>query len=322
MIDIKRFLLSLLIASNTVSAEESLPDGKQSLAKMAQAMHSLNYQGTVAFLRNGKLEPMQYFHANKSGLEQERLLSLNSPLREIIRDSGEVSCLYKATRHKIIDHRPFEHSFLLDLPQDINTLTPLYDIQLVSQENIAMLPTYVIELKAKDTLRYSRKLWLEKDHFLPLKAVVFNASGNVLEELVFTDLDIKDKLDFADTANKDAKQPPAEHTDFSDAAFTVNQVPAGFEQLYFTRRAMHNSPQPVEHLILGDGLSSVSVYLEHRNDKPNQPSGNPPSAIQAIGTINFFSQSLGDYELTVMGEVPEPTIKLIAEGIRLKPAAP
>jgi sigma-E factor negative regulatory protein RseB len=319
----QRFLLILLLATTTVSAENTLPNGKEILAKMAQAMHSLNYQGTVAFLRNGKLEPMKYFHATQNGLEQERMLSLNSPLREIIRDSGKVSCLFKATQHKLIDNRPFEHSFLLDLPPNLDELEALYSIQVVNQENIAMLPTYVLELKSKDQFRYSRKLWVEKNQSLLLKAEVFDLSGKVLEELVFTELEIKDQLAFVDNNTSEAKRASVTNTtqtNFNAAAFTVNQMPQGFHELFFTRRTMHNVEQPVDHLILGDGLSSVSVYLEHRDNNP--PVKGQENAVQTIGTINFYSQSIGTYELTVMGEVPEQTIKLIAEGIKLKTSQP
>jgi sigma-E factor negative regulatory protein RseB len=41
-------------------------------------------------------------------------------------------------------------------------------------------------------------------------------------------------------------------------------------------------------------------------------------SVESVGAVNFFSQALGDYELTVMGEVPAETVKLIAEGVKLK----
>ena len=77
--------LSLLAWLTTASANSSpLPEPLALLSAMTQAMTELNYQGTVAIFKNDKLDTLQYFHSVQNGVEQERLLSLNSPLREVI----------------------------------------------------------------------------------------------------------------------------------------------------------------------------------------------------------------------------------------------
>ncbi|MGZ8136800.1 MAG: MucB/RseB C-terminal domain-containing protein [Methylococcaceae bacterium] len=314
------FFLIIILTIKTVSAQESHPNGKQTLIKMTQAMHVLNYQGTVAFLKNGKLEPMKYFHAARKGQEQERLLSLNSPLREIIRDSGLVSCLYKTTQQLIIDHRPFEHSFLVDTPRNIDDLDSLYEIDVIGEENIALRPAYIINIQPKDNLRYARKVWVEKQHFLPLKVIVYDLSGQILEQFVFTELEVKELLPFVDSKPSELSNPQPifnQQAPSSDqATFTVFNGPRGFREIFFTRRTMHNSEQPVDHLLLGDGLASVSVYLEHSTTPASTRESS--DTVQSIGTVNFFSQILQEFELTVMGEVPAETIKLIAKGIKLR----
>lgn len=74
---------------------------------------------------------------------------------------------------------------------------------------------------------------------------------------------------------------------------------------------MHNVDQLVDHLVLSDGFASVSVYLE--NKKLAIPAG-----FRSAGAINSFSRVLDDYLITVMGEVPAATVRMIAEGVRLK----
>ncbi|TAL49673.1 MAG: negative regulator of sigma E activity [Methylovulum sp.] len=312
-----------------ISRPESVEaqSGKQLLLKMTQAMQVLNYQGTVAFLRNGKLEPMKYFHAADNGVEQERLLSLNSPLREVIRDAGKVSCLYKATQQLVVDHRPFERSFLVDLPKNLDELDAIYNIDVVGEENIAMLPAYVIAISPKDNLRYARKLWLSKQHFLPLKVVVYDLLDSAfldkgLEQLVFTELEVTDKLPFVDVRKADANNPvqaiyKLQAQSSNQAGFTASRLPQGFKEIFFTRRPMHNSGQPVDHLLLSDGLASVSVYMEHKNNAI-QSETNSSKSVQSVGAVNFYSRTLGKFELTVMGEVPAETVKLIAEGVMLR----
>lgn len=113
-----QLLIALLFAAaGAVSAGESPLTAKQILQKMIKAMEVSNYQGTVVFLKNDKLEAMKYFHSFEKNKELERLVSLNSPLREIVRNSGKVTCLFKATRHVIVDHRPYQHSFIVDVPK-------------------------------------------------------------------------------------------------------------------------------------------------------------------------------------------------------------
>jgi sigma-E factor negative regulatory protein RseB len=327
---VKHFLPVLLLLINTVSAEESGLNASQSLLKMTHAMETLNYQGTVAFLRNGKLETMKYFHAAEKGKEQERLVSLNSPLREIVRDSDRVSCLFKATQQIVIDHRPVGRSFLVDIPKNLEELSGTYNFEIKGEEEVAMLPTYVIAIQPKDNFRYIRKIWMEKQHFLPLKVVLYDLSGATLEQFVFTDLQVKDTLPFvdvklSDTANRLArKSSPDPKVSIKSVAqlqsqasdgpdFDLTELPPGFRKIFFTRRPMHNSDQPVDHLLLSDGFSSISIYRENKN--PAMQAG-----LQSVGAVNSFSRIIDDSQLTVMGEVPAATVKFIAEGIKLKDA--
>lgn len=291
---------------------------------MTQAMAVLNYQGTVAFLKNGRLETMKYFHAAEKGVQQERLLSLNSPLREIVRDADKVSCLFKATHQVIIDHRPFGSSFLVDMPENLNDLTAVYDFQRAGEEDVAMLPAYVVAVQPKDDFRYGKRIWLEQQHFLPLKVELHDLSGATLEQVVFTDLQVKEALPFVDvsSAQSAASTGNVQHIHQfkaqspGQAPFEVSNLPPGFRELFYTRRPMHNSKQPVEHLLLSDGIASVSIYVE----KNIPPSSVEAANARAMGAVNFFSRTLGGSLITVMGEVPAKTVKFIAEGIKLLPS--
>ena len=313
---VKRFFVVLLLSIGIVSAKEPELNAQQVLVKMNHAMEVLNYQGTVAFLKNGKLEPMKYVHAAEKGVQQERLLSLNSPLREIIRDAGKVSCLFKETQQTIVDHRPFERSFLVDVPKNLDEMGDIYQFEIVGEENVAMLPSYVVAIQPKDNARYPRKIWIEKQQFLPLKVVVYDNSGVPLEQVVFTEIEVKDALPFVDIKFSDAAHS-AQHIhqlqpqSSDQAAFVVTELPKGFREVFFTRKPMHNAEQPVDHLLLSDGFTSVSIYMENK-------SAAMQSGLQSVGAVNSYSRTINNYQLTVMGEVPAETVKFIAEGIKLR----
>jgi sigma-E factor negative regulatory protein RseB len=310
----KRFFLSLFLSTGAVSAQDSGLTARQTLTKMNNAMQLLNYQGTIAFFKNDKLETMKYFHAAKDGQEQERLLSLNSPLREVIRSTGKVRCRFNNNRQIVVDHRPYETSFLIDMPKNLDDLTDIYHFELDGEENVAMLPSYVISIKSNDKFRYDRKVWVEKGNFLPLKVAVFDSSGAILEQIIFTEQQVTEQLSFDDSNmpdNAEAAQQPFQHLSLDQAAFEVARVPPGFKKVFFSRKPMHNLDQLVDHLVLSDGFASVSVYLENKN--PAIPTG-----FQSAGAINSFSRIRDDYLITVMGEVPAATVKMIAEGVELK----
>ena len=308
--------LALVLSVGSAAAAQPELDARQVVERMNHAMEVLNYQGTVAFLRNGKLEPMKYVHAADKGVEQERLTSLNSPLREIIRDAGQVSCLFKETQQRIVDHRPFERSFLVDVPKNLDNIGVSYQLERVGEENIAMLPSYVIAIQPKDKARYPRKIWIEKQRFLPLKSVVYDNSGVPLEQVVFTEIEVKDALPFVDVKFLDADYPArhihqAQSQSSGQAAFVATQLPEGFLEIFFARKPMHDAEQPVDHLVLSDGFTSISIYMENK-------SAAMQSGLQAIGAVNSYSRTIDNYQLTVMGVAPAETVKFIAEGIKLR----
>ncbi|MCK5121353.1 MAG: MucB/RseB C-terminal domain-containing protein [Methylococcales bacterium] len=283
---------------------------------MSHAMTVLNYNGTVVFFKNGHLDAMKYSHSTLKGLEQERLLSLNSPLREITRDAGRVRCVFKESDKVVINHHPVSKSFIVDLPVDFSAVNSFYHFALQGDASIAMQAARVISIEAKDSYRYNRKIWIDKQKLLPLKVEVFSLSGATLEQVVFTDLQIAEELG---VINKDEKinASAAKHiheiasSSFDDADFLLLNMPEGFKTVFFTQMKMANSEQMVDHLLLSDGFSSVSVYRELKAD-------DTPAGLQTLGAVNSFTHVMGDFHITAMGEVPAKTVQFIAQGAQLR----
>jgi sigma-E factor negative regulatory protein RseB len=324
---VAQFLFALLlVTAGAVSAGESPLTAKQVLQNMVTAMAVTNYQGTVVFLKNDKLEAMKYFHTHENNKEQERLVSLNSPQREIVRNSDEVTCLYKLTQQVIVDRRPYEHSFIVDVPKNLDEMDANYQFEVIGEEDVAMMPSYIVAIQPKDGFRYTRKIWVTKTQFLPMKAVVYDLSGVVLEQVVFTEIEVKkpsldSNTDRVSEPLVSAKQAVAETIGLSgslaQAAFEITAVPQGFKQIFFSRKPLRQSEQPVDHLLLNDGFASVSVYLETQKAATTTDS-HIPEGIHSVGAVNSMSRSLGGSQLTVLGEVPATTIKFIAEGVKLR----
>ena len=316
---ISRLVFVFFISVNFVFADESDIEAIQWLEKMSQAMKKLNYQGTVVFAKNGRIDTMKYFHAtNGNGLEQERLLSLNSPMREVVRDAGKVHCIFLDSEKALIDHRPVSESFLVEVPKDFSALKDVYQYSFAGEELVAMLPAMIISIEAKDKNRFRRKIWIDKQYFLPLKEEVYDLEGKPVKQVVFADLHVGTQLPFVevDEKTKNITIENIHQIDSSSLAgktkdVVLENIPAGFKIEFFTRMDRVNSENSVDHLLLSDGFSSISVYRETKTK-------NTKKGLQALGAVNLFTHIGKNHQITAMGEVPATTVQSIAQGVHFR----
>ncbi len=303
----------ILVVNETLAGESAL-NAKQMLETMRKAMDSLNYQGTIVLYKNGKLDTMKLFHSFKNGVEQERLLSLNAPVREIIMDDDKIRCEFPGAR-TVVSLWPARQSFFMDLPENLDELDNFYLFSNAGIGEIAGMSSYIIDIKPKDNFRYARKIWLDQQSYLPLKYVLLDKSGMALEQVMFADLQIKDSIPIIKkTESKEAgirQVYQFQLLPYQQTRFELDNIPPGFKRIFFTKRPMHNKDKLIEHLLLSDGFSSISVYLEvFEKDMSLEQ--------YAVGAVNSYSRKLGGYLLTVMGEVPNLSVKFIAQGAKLR----
>ena len=67
-------------------------------------------------------------------------------------------------------------------------------------------------------------------------------------------------------------------------------------------------------MIYSDGLASVSVFIESAitpNDKAFK-------GLSSMGAVNAFGNVINGHQVTVVGEVPEATVKAIGQSIQYK----
>ncbi len=315
----KRLLFfAMLLLLQSAQAEVRQSKALHMLANMIQAMRTLDYQGTLVIYRNGKLDAMKLYHSVENGVEQERLMALNSPMREIVREADKVVCVYLDSNDVIIDHRPAQRSFLFDFPDNLQELGKYYVFGLEKKEKIALLPAQVVSIIPRDDYRYAGKVWISLDNFLPLKHQMINSAGLPIEQVAFTEVVLDGTMPHSDiqalivqNTQRTRHIHRLTRLPFTEASFILENIPDGFHQEFFARRKMHNRETYVEHLLLSDGFATVSVYLE-KKDKELQ------SGFKTTGSTNFYTRDIDAYQVTVMGEVPAKTVKFIAEGVILK----
>lgn len=311
-----RCLLVFLFLITPAFANDKAPlSGQQWLAKVDQAMQKLSYHGTVIFLKNGHIDAMKYQHGFEASNEVERLTSLNSPLREVLRKTSD-ELRREANGGKIDDRPSYERSFILNLPLDLAKLDTQYLLAVADQEITANRRSQIIAILPKDDLRYARKIWVDSETFLPLKVEVYAPEGTILEEVLFTELKLDDPSDSARFMAEEAKFTTqdfhAKNLDaFEKSPYQIKNLPAGFELMFFVPNSMGKAKKTVDHLSVSDGFSNVSIYIEGKGRQGSE-------GLRTLGALNSFSKIVGNYQVTVLGEVPAKTVELIASAMALR----
>jgi sigma-E factor negative regulatory protein RseB len=306
-----------LFAGLAQAGDDNESEAKIWLAAAKEATAKLNYRGIVSYMKDNQMESLHVFHGVSNGLEQERLLSVNTPMREVIRTADKVSCYYPESKSVSIDDKPSRHSVLMDLPGNLSELSKHYTFTLAGEEHVARRPARVVSIQPKDELRYGRKLWIDVASKLPLKFEWLDENGQVLEQMVFSSLSVEQSIPPADLApstqidgtwkTKRHETLPAE-----SLKWTLDGVPDGFHMLSYTRLKRDANNRTIDHILLSDGVSSVSIYIDELMNEifTGQP--------RKIGAINSYTRKLDKYLVTVMGEAPEKTVQAIGNGIHLQ----
>jgi sigma-E factor negative regulatory protein RseB len=204
------------------------------------------------------------------------------------------------------------------LPGNLAELSKHYAFSLAGgEEHVARRPARVVEIQPKDEWRYGRRLWIDVASKLPLKFEWLDENGQVLEQMVFSSLSVEQSIapgDLAPSTQIDDTWKTKRHETLpaESLKWTLDGVPDGFHMLSYTRLKRDANNRVIDHILLSDGVSSVSIYIDELMNEifTAQP--------RKIGAINSYTRKLDKYLVTVMGEAPEKTVQAIGNGIHLQ----
>jgi sigma-E factor negative regulatory protein RseB len=312
-------LMVLCLASPLVAFATQLEEVQGWLQKMYHAAHTLNYEGTFVYGQHERLSSMRIIHRVTPEGEKERLISMDGTGREVIRDGGKVTCFLPDTKAVVVEKSRKLKKFPPEFPMNLDDLKNYYTFSLIGDSRVAGHITQGIEIVPKDPYRYGHQLWVEKKTGLLLKTHLLDENNKPIEQFVFTQVSFLDQV-------SDDKMVPAMDTkkftwyeakdtndkdDKDEADFNVDWLPGGFKQDMNRMQNMPTGGMPVKHMVYSDGLSSVSVFIEEdvQHDPANLMGGS------RMGAINAHGRHLGEYHVTVVGEVPQLTVQKICEAI-------
>lgn len=292
------------------------------LERLGPALNMTTYRGVLAYTRGDQVSSMRVAHRYQNGRVDERLVQQDGASGEFVRKGSRVVCVLpdqgRVQLDPVIPFGPFAEAFANRLVPD----TPWYRPELLGDDRVAGYPAKVLALNARDTNRYSYRLWLEQQSGLLLKSQVRTASGEVLESFQFTDLEITDTLpdsEFEVRGTGPARTAVlAPDTGAAAARPMPNGWRLGWRPDGFVPAAVPRA-KPGAVMAFSDGVSAFSVFVE--------PVGtlNMPTGASRIGATTAYMHRLtadgGVYLVTVVGELPPETAMQVAQSVTVDDAA-
>lgn len=311
------FLLGLLILSGPVSGEES----RAWLVQMSKAFANHNYDGVFVYSHGSSMETLRIIHQVKDGVERERIVRLDGPVQEIIRQGEKVTCVHGSDWNGNINHKiplgPFARAFV----RDMSELGDSYELVDKGEGRVAGRSARVLLIKPTDDYRYGYRIWLDEQSGLLLKSVLVHRR-KVLERFQFTHLNIDADIDESElevgiTGETMVHYPLLSHqealVESKPLNWTLNWLPSGFKMSMQGSHPKHEDGSGVDTITYTDGMAAFSVFIEKIGDqKYDEVSAQKGATVAVTRIVNYPD---GDHLVTVVGEVPMKTAKRIALSI-------
>jgi sigma-E factor negative regulatory protein RseB len=293
------------------------------LERMNHALTTRNYIGVFTHNHGGRVETLRIIHRVRGKDVSERLVSLDGPGREFIREGNELTCYFPDKKTVLVERRAPEGPLLGALPSLGNGNSAVYEIRGGDRVRLSDRKTRLIALHPRDEFRYGYRLWIDEETSMPLKTQLCNQAGDVIEQIVFSSIDLPARIPDAmfkpqmDASNYrwHRAEPQLANTS-APALWEAMRLPPGFRMATRSAQALPGSSEPVAHLVFTDGIASVSVFVE-----PRKPDSKPAEGPARVGSSSAFSTVVDGHQVTAVGEVPPNTVELIAKQVKASKAA-
>lgn len=309
---------------NFVSTSSFADDLFDMLQRMADADQKQNYVGTFILRKSDDLSALRVTHGVDDEGVWESLEALNGEARKVVRHNNRVVTVYPERELVTIRHTDKRQSLHHKLPENIDQLGLFYSIKRLEDDRVANWPTLVFDLMPKDQYRYGYRYWVDNNTGMLLRCDLVTENNAIVEQMMFTALEYLPQAPaeafevqaFDRFQQKLLDEPEIDVQQEADEIWAVNRLPKGFMLTQSTMRysrpkaEMENMSPDLLHMVYSDGLASVSVFIEKNRGTEAHLQG-----ASSMGAVNAFGNAMGDYFVTVVGEVPLKTVQAMAESV-------
>ncbi|MCR8932577.1 MULTISPECIES: MucB/RseB C-terminal domain-containing protein [unclassified Pseudomonas] len=306
-------LLSLLLSGWFVVPAHA-DEAQDWLTRLGQAEQQQSFNGTFVYERNGSFSTHNIWHRVQNGQVRERLLQLDGSAQEVVRIDGHTQCV-SGTLIAGLGDSPGAAA----RPLDPKKLKNWYDLAVIGKSRVAGRDAVIVALTPRDQHRYGFELHLDRRTGLPLKSLLLNDKGQLLERFQFTSLNTDEVPSDSDLqANADCK-PVKLDSDKASAVKTAQVwhsewLPPGFELTSSSSHKDAETKTQVNSLLYDDGLARFSVFLEPLNGATVTDTRTQLGPTVAVSR-RLITPS-GEMMVTVVGEIPIGTAERIALSMR------
>lgn len=306
-------LLSLLLSGWFVVPAHA-DEAQDWLQRLGQAEQQQSFQGTFVYERNGSFSTHNIWHRVQDGKVRERLIQLDGSAQEVVRVDGRTQCV-SGTLVAGLGDAPDSAARALD-PQKLKNW---YELAVIGKSRVAGREAVIIAVTPRDQHRYGFELHLDQETGLPLKSLLLNEKGQLLERFQFTRLDTADVPDDNELRAGPECKPVLLDSDKASAikntrVWHSDWLPPGFELTSSSARKDPQTKSVVNSLLYDDGFARFSVFLEPLNGEAVTDTRSQLGPTVAVS--RRLTTPEGEMMVTVVGEIPIGTAERIALSMR------
>ena len=318
----KRLAVALLAGAHcSIAFAQTKDDPLAWLESIYQATRQLNYAGVFTYKNGREAETARIIHIVDGANVHERIEILDGALREIIRSNDEVRCYTPATMTVKIEKNLGDRPLLPVLPGNFKGIAKNYRIRLAGVDRVAGYDCQSLVLEPRDALRYGHQLCADLGTRMVLKAQTLNSAQESMEGFAFAQIELGGAIPrewlrprFAGLSREwRVEETDAVAVVAASSAWTLQNPPPGFQRLAELKRSFRNAPD-VSQIVLSDGLSAVSVFIESAQGRQQPPS----LGASRRGAVHAFTRKIDDHLVTAVGDAPAECVQTIANGIRFR----
>ncbi len=307
------FVLSLVVSFNAF-ANDTNP-AKDLLLKMANAVHTRNFDASFVVVKGKTMEPYRWVHALQGDTELEHLSLLNGAGLEMVRIDNQVTYFEPQSEPYSLKTDSIAGPIPEVLFKDIDRLSAHYDFVLGGKGRIAGRAAQLVRIESKDEYKYNYWIWLDMESSLLLKAAYVNHEGEALEQLQLTHISVTEQPAgmLLEVLNRNFPTPlPNDALVNEDSTATnwqISWLPDGFELLKSDRHKLDLNNELTDYYLFSDGFVEISVFIQ----RPLP--GKRLSGALTSGATTVYVHNGGNIDVSVVGNVPSMTAKAIAESV-------
>ena len=311
------------------------------LVRIHDASRRRAYTGTFVVSVGDVMSSARIWHVCDGEQQMERVESLTGAPRSTFRHNNHVVTFFPEAKIARSEQREALSIFPNFLKSNDSAIAEFYTLKVLESERVAGLEADVVQLIAKDNLRYSYRIWTERKSGLVVKLQTVDALGRVIEQAAFSELtlDAPVKMEklaamMNNTAGHKLEQVEMSKTTAIAQGWTMPRSVPGFASMSCFKRpaqlessgaasssglvAKQETARPAElpgtmQWIFSDGLATVSLFVEPFDRKRHSQEG-----VWSMGATQTLAKRMDDWWLTAVGEVPSQTLKVFAQQLERK----